>query len=119
LPDPQPSGTDQVESVEDALQPFAGNDHVRRVGGQRRGGTEGDAKVGGGKGGRVVAAVADHRHRALRLQTPDDGRLALGRHPGEDLVNPVFIAAGMLGAGQQHDLAMQPEAVDDIIPFRP
>ena len=51
-------------------------------------GTDGDTDIGPGEGGRVVDAVADHRHGlATTLEFGDLGVLVLGEHLGEDLVD--------------------------------
>ena len=48
--------------------------------------TDGESDVGSGEGGRVVDAVADHRHRiALRLEFCDFVGLAFRPHAGDHM----------------------------------
>ncbi len=87
--------------------------HEGDVGGLERdvgaGGAHGDAQVGGGEGGRVVDAVADHRDQPMAPPQVLDGRdLVGGQEAGADLVDAGLTGdrggRGGIVAGEQGDV---------------
>ena len=73
---------------EHAARVVGGEDDPGRLDGDVGAGADGDADVGAGQRGRVVDAVADHRHlEPAGLELGDLGVLVLGQHLGEHLVD--------------------------------
>ena len=94
------------------LQVVAEQDQVRGADRHVGAGAEGQPEVGRGERGRVVDAVADHRHLVPgRLKAGDDGGLPVRQRPGDDLVDAHRAGDGLRGglvvAGQQD--GVQPE----------
>ena len=86
------------------VAPYEGE--VAGLDGGVRAGAHGQAQVGLGQRGRVVDAVADHRHRtALVLEPLDDVDLVLRHDLGDDLVDADLggdgLGDGLVVAGQQ------------------
>ena len=80
--------------------------HIRRVDGDVGARADGNAGIGGGEGGCIVDAVADHGDRPVFLQLTDDGLLAAGQHACHDVVDARELADGRRRArvvARQHD----------------
>jgi hypothetical protein len=68
--------------------------------GDVRAGADGDAEVGGGQGGGVVDAVADHGHDvAVRLEGGDPVGLVGRQHLGDDVLDADLAGDGLGGRG--------------------
>ena len=113
-------GAREAYGVRGGPQVVADQRQVGRLDRDVGAGAHGEAQVGLGQRGGVVDAVADHRdHAALLLQPAYLGHLALGRHPGDHVVDPDLGRDGPGGAlvvaGQQD--GPQPEVAQP--PRRP
>jgi hypothetical protein len=81
------------QGARQAAQVFAHQGHFGGLDGHIGAhGPQGDADVGGGQGGGVVDAVADHRGRPGGAHTRDDGRPVLGAQVGWTCVTPAWAA---------------------------
>jgi hypothetical protein len=97
----------QADDGDDVARVVAHEDDVGGLDGDVGAGADGDADIGLGQGGRVVDAVADHRHRrALGLQLADLGGLVAGEDLGEVLLDPEVLRHpgrdARVVAGQHH-----------------
>ena len=81
-------------------------DHIRRVNGHIRTGTDGDARIRPGQGRGIVDAVTHHGYLALGSQRTDHRLLALRQDPGNDLIHTGLGADGLgsalVVAGEHH-----------------
>ena len=80
--------------------------HIRRVDGDIRTGTDGDADIRPGKGRGIVDAVAHHSHLAFRSQGADHGLLAVRQYGGDHFVHTRLTGdspGGFFIIPRQHD----------------
>ena len=107
LVDVAQGGAAQADGGGHIGEPGVHQHHVRRINGDVRSGTDGDAGVGAGQGRGIVDAVADHGDLAGGLQLANDGVLAVGQDASNDLIHACLTADGVGGAlvvaGEHHD----------------
>ena len=87
----------QREQVGQAAQVVADQGDVGGAAGDLGAGAEGDADIGLGQRGRVVDAVAGHRHDAPRLRRPHPRDLVGGAHLGRRLGDADGAGDGLRG----------------------
>ena len=90
----------QGDGGDDAAQVAADQGDVGGGDGDVGAGADGDAEVGGGQGGGVVDAVADHRdHVPVGLEGGDPGGLVGREDLGDDVVDADLSGDGVRGGG--------------------
>ncbi len=106
-----PGGAGVGNRVGQAAQVFAHEGDIGRFDADIAAhGAHRDAAVGGSQGGRVVDAVADHRHGPAHLEFGDDAGLALGEESGAHVVDA---GGGPSGVGKSTTIQALRAALDD------